>query len=97
MSALLTIGLCPQIVRLSVCSQLVRLDLSNNKLTSLEGVSQNTTLKWLAAPGNQISSLQGLDALNELQVLNCVCCACRTGFLHTARQYNVAPSCYCHV
>ena len=58
-----------QIVRLSTCSQLIRLDLSNNSLTSLEGVSQNTTLKWLSAQSNQISGLAGLDTLKQLQVL----------------------------
>ena len=57
-----------QIVRLSTCSQLIRLDLSNNSLTSLEGVSQNTTLKWLSAQSNQIASLMGTDSLKQLQV-----------------------------
>lgn len=59
-----------KIVRLSTCSQLIRLDLSNNKLTSLEGVSQNTTLKWLSGTCNKITSLTGTDSLKQLQVLN---------------------------
>ena len=57
-----------QIVRLSTCSQLIRLDLSQNDLTSLEGVSQNTTLKWLSAQSNQIASLTGTASLVQLQV-----------------------------
>lgn len=57
-----------QIVRLSTFSQLIRLDLSNNALTSLEGVSQNVTLKWLSAQSNQITALTGLDTLKQLQV-----------------------------
>lgn len=57
-----------QIVRLSTFSQLIRLDLGNNSLTSLEGVSQNTTLKWLSAQSNQITSLTGTDTLKQLQV-----------------------------
>ena len=57
-----------QIVRLITCSQLIRLDLSNNQLTSLEGVSQNVTLKWLSAQSNQITALTGLDTLKQLQV-----------------------------
>ena len=62
-----------QIVRLSTCSQLIRLDLSQNDLTSLEGVSQNTTLKWLSAQSNQIASLTGTASLVQLQVyLHCV-------------------------
>ncbi len=60
--------LVAQIVRLSTCSQLIRLDLSNNDLTSLEGVSQNVTLKWLSAQSNQITALTGLDTLKQLQV-----------------------------
>ena len=59
---------CAQIVRLNTCSQLIRLDLSNNNLTSLEGVSQNTTLKWLSAQSNQITSLTGTASLKQLQV-----------------------------
>ena len=57
-----------QIVRLSTFSQLIRLDLSNNALTCLEGVSQNVTLKWLSAQSNQITALTGLDTLKQLQV-----------------------------
>ncbi len=57
-----------QIVRLSTFSQLIRLDLSNNALTSLEGVSQNVTLKWLSAQSNQITALTGLGTLKQLQV-----------------------------
>lgn len=57
-----------QIVRLSTCSQLIRLDLSKNRLTSLEGVSRNSTLKWLSAQSNQITALTGLDTLKQLQV-----------------------------
>lgn len=60
--------LVAQIVRLSTFSQLIRLDLSNNTLTSLEGVSQNVTLKWLSAQSNQITALTGLDTLKQLQV-----------------------------
>ncbi len=60
--------LVAQIVRLSTCSQLIRLDLSNNDLTTLEGVSQNVTLKWLSAQSNQITALNGLDTLKQLQV-----------------------------
>ncbi|KAL0046726.1 hypothetical protein WJX82_008424 [Trebouxia sp. C0006] len=59
-----------KIVRLSTFSQLIRLDLSNNALTSLEGVSQNVTLKWLSAQSNQITALTGLDTLKQLQVLD---------------------------
>ncbi|KAL0036903.1 hypothetical protein WJX77_004420 [Trebouxia sp. C0004] len=59
-----------KIVRLNACSQLIRLDLSNNNLTSLEGVSQNVTLKWLSAQSNQITALTGLDTLKQLQVLD---------------------------
>ena len=63
-----TSELVTQIVRLSTFSQLIRLDLSNNTLTSLEGVSQNVTLKWLSAQSNQITALTGLDTLKQLQV-----------------------------
>lgn len=63
-----TFFIAAQILRLSTCSQLIRLDLSNNSLTSLAGVSQNTTLKWLSAQSNQITSLNGTDSLKQLQV-----------------------------
>ena len=48
-----------QTVRLSMFSQLIRLDLSNNALTSLEGVNQNVSLKWPSAQSNLITALTG--------------------------------------
>ena len=59
-----------QIVELAVCAGLTRLDLSKNKLTSLDGVAMNTALRWLSVAGNAIDSADALKDLEHLEVLN---------------------------
>jgi Leucine-rich repeat (LRR) protein len=57
-------------VELAVCAGLTRLDLSKNKLTSLDGVAMNTALRWLSVAGNAIDSADALKDLEHLEVLN---------------------------
>lgn len=59
-----------QIVELAVCTGLTRLDLSKNKLTSLDGVAMNTALRWLSAAGNALTRAEALRDLEQLEVLN---------------------------
>ena len=40
---------CLQVVELAACPALTRLDLSKNRLSSLDGVALNTRLRWLSA------------------------------------------------
>jgi hypothetical protein len=51
-------------------NKLVCLNLSNNKITRLQGLDSLTSLKQLYVSGNRISSLRGLDALAALEVLH---------------------------
>ena len=50
-----------------MCKNLKRLDVSNNSLTSLEGLHESRTLKWVSAANNQITSLRGVEGLTQLQ------------------------------
>lgn len=45
-----------------------RLDLSRNRLASLEGVSLSRRLRWLSVAGNQVTSLEPLRELEVLEV-----------------------------
>ena len=52
---------------LSALPKLLRLDLTGNKLTSMEGVTASTSLKWLSVASNDVTSIPALD-YPELQV-----------------------------
>jgi Leucine-rich repeat (LRR) protein len=52
---------------------LQRLDISKNRLSSLDGVSMNTRLRWLSAAGNELTSLgSSLKELVNLEVSSSV-------------------------
>lgn len=41
--------------------------MSNNSLTSLEGLHESRTLKWVSAANNQVTSLRDVEGLTQLQ------------------------------
>ena len=55
-------------VALPALPQLTRLDLSGNRLSSVDGLAACAGLKWLNLASNQISSLGPLASLSSLQV-----------------------------
>ncbi|CAM6122081.1 unnamed protein product [Calypogeia fissa] len=59
-----------QLVGLEVCERLTRLDLSDNRILTLEGIILCTNLQWLSVSGNQLKSLKGVENLTKLTVLN---------------------------
>ncbi|XP_065826965.1 leucine-rich repeat-containing protein 23-like isoform X2 [Oscarella lobularis] len=55
---------------LSCVDQLERVDLSRNRLKSLEGLRNCVNIKWLNVAKNQLSSLDGLRYLKNMTVFN---------------------------
>ena len=55
-------------MELAACSALSRLDISKNKLTSLDGIGMNMQLRWLSAASNAITSADPLKDLELLEV-----------------------------
>ena len=51
-----------------MCKSLSRLDVSKNELSSLDGISLNTGLRWLSAANNAIESADPLKELEQLEV-----------------------------
>ena len=54
---------------LSALPKILRLDLTGNALTSFEGLTTHTSLKWLSVASNAVTSVPALD-FPELQVPN---------------------------
>ncbi|MCQ2819068.1 MAG: leucine-rich repeat protein, partial [archaeon] len=52
-------------------SNIIKLDLSNNELQSLDGISQAPNLKWLNVENNAISTIQELNSLKKLIEFYC--------------------------
>lgn len=59
-----------KLAALGIFEKLVRLDLSGNRLRSVEALSNCKSLKWLSVSGNRLASLQGIGGLSNLIVLN---------------------------
>lgn len=55
---------------LNFYTNLARLDVSANKLASLDGIADSLELTWLKASGNRLTSLECLQRLTKLKVLN---------------------------
>ncbi|KAF3439439.1 hypothetical protein FNV43_RR17717 [Rhamnella rubrinervis] len=55
---------------LSDFKKLEKLDLTFNKLTSLEGLQSCINLKWLSVGNNKLESLKGIESFTKLTVLN---------------------------
>lgn len=51
-----------------MCKSLSRLDVSKNELASLDGLGAVTSLRWLSAAGNAVTSAEALRDLEKLEV-----------------------------
>lgn len=60
---------------MSECANLSRLDCSRNPLVDVAPLSALSSLRWLSLAETQTSSLQALDSLRSLEVLNATRCA----------------------
>jgi hypothetical protein len=67
----LTCGCSMQVSVLPSLPRLLRLDLSGNRLTSLEALFAHSSLKWLSIAHNGIAAVPALD-IPELQVTSVI-------------------------
>ncbi len=51
---------------ISVCVDLKRVDLSNNKLSNIDGLSDNKFISWLNVSHNSLETMQAVKKLTKL-------------------------------
>jgi Leucine-rich repeat (LRR) protein len=60
------LGWLIEIDDIGACIELTRIDLSNNMLTSLQGIAHNKSISWLKAANNKLTSMTDLSRLTKL-------------------------------